>query len=397
MKRLCLILAYLFLFTQTASAMPLLVGQKVVYRGTVTDLRISAVDGTAFIDNLPYTYQSDFSAGVDGFTAKDGTVAGNVDGIGGQDNVLSLTVNTNNSQHTARKLNVITTGKKYNVTFSYYLPSTNSILVRIVLFRSSGWSTTTSLTTQDSWTTVTVSTTATATGLYWYGANNVSEFTFQDAGGDDVFYIKDVQISEITPYADGNHSIEIYDSSNRMLKGVLKAAGTGETLGDELITSLTNGITHPYETFTTSGTDISSAINSSGLGNALAPNFGASSLGELYKVVVAGITLNSGALPNIRIAYQGEFGTTLFGIPMITGTSYATSILAATSSYPCVASSATSNFSANGISLKKVLTPSSSGATITTLKNGDVYNWSYKNSSFSFNSASYYVIIKLIR
>ena len=55
MKRLCLIIAYLFLFTQTVSAMPLLVGQKVVYRGTITGLRISTVDGTAFIDNLSGT------------------------------------------------------------------------------------------------------------------------------------------------------------------------------------------------------------------------------------------------------------------------------------------------------------------------------------------------------
>ena len=97
MKRLCLILAFLFLFTQTASAMPLLIGQKVVYRGTVTDLRISAVDGTAFIDNAGAT---------------------------------------------------------------------------------------------------------------------------------------------IPTYADGNHSIEIYDSSNRMLKGVLKAAGTGETDTGDLLSGL---------------------------------------------------------------------------------------------------------------------------------------------------------------
>jgi hypothetical protein len=38
----------------------------------------------------------------------------------------------------------------------------------------------------------------------------------------------------IPTYADGNHQIEIYDASNRMLRGVLKAAGTGETLSDEL-------------------------------------------------------------------------------------------------------------------------------------------------------------------
>jgi hypothetical protein len=38
----------------------------------------------------------------------------------------------------------------------------------------------------------------------------------------------------IPTYADGNHQIEIYDSDNRILRGVLKAAGTGETLSDEL-------------------------------------------------------------------------------------------------------------------------------------------------------------------
>ena len=44
----------------------------------------------------------------------------------------------------------------------------------------------------------------------------------------------DAANSSITDLADGNHQIEIYDASNRMLRGVLKAAGTGETLSDEL-------------------------------------------------------------------------------------------------------------------------------------------------------------------
>jgi hypothetical protein len=63
----------------------ILIPPKIVYKGTITGLRVSAGE-TAFIDNLPYTYQSDFSAGVDGWTGTYTTVAGNIDSIGSEDN-----------------------------------------------------------------------------------------------------------------------------------------------------------------------------------------------------------------------------------------------------------------------------------------------------------------------
>lgn len=50
MKRLIYLIALLASFTLLTGFGPLLKGQKVLYRGTVTGLRISAVDGTAFID-----------------------------------------------------------------------------------------------------------------------------------------------------------------------------------------------------------------------------------------------------------------------------------------------------------------------------------------------------------
>ena len=34
--------------------------------------------------------------------------------------------------------------------------------------------------------------------------------------------------SALTPYADGNHQVSIFDSSGRELRGVLKAVGWGE-------------------------------------------------------------------------------------------------------------------------------------------------------------------------
>lgn len=253
MKRLCLILAYLFLFSQTASAMPLLVGQKVVYRGTITGLRISAVDGTAFIDNAGAT---------------------------------------------------------------------------------------------------------------------------------------------IPTYADGNHSIEIYDSSNRMLKGVLKAAGTSEGLGSELITGWTNSSGNPFETLTVNanGRDIDSAINSSGTGRA---SIGNQTAYALFKGLF-NVTYNSGSgmkwcVGNVPTA----FSPSQTNYTLVSGAQ--TTYISTYSSYALGIYSMSNMNVAMTASVKQVTAPSSSGATIVSAKGGTTYNFSYKNDSFTYNAASYYVIIRAIR
>jgi hypothetical protein len=246
MKRLCLILAFLFLFSQTATAMPLLVGKKVVYRGTVTGLRISSVDGTAFIDNAGET---------------------------------------------------------------------------------------------------------------------------------------------IPTYADGKHTITIYDASGRMLRGYLKAAGSAETLGDEMITTFNNSGTHPYETFTLSGIDINSAINSTGYGSCNSNNI-TQNVGVLL-LYAYNLTLNSGGQPKYY------YRATVISIDLLNGSnqSYATMTLSGTRAlYVDVYS--VSNFILTGNSLKQVLTPSTAGATVVSTKEGTTYNFAYKNASFTYNAASYYVIVK---
>jgi len=58
------------------------------------------------------------------------------------------------------------------------------------------------------------------------------------------------------------------------------------------------------------------------------------------------------------------------------------------------------NTNVNGsfaVSLKPVTAPSSSGATIVSAKAGETYNFNHKNASFTYNAASYYVIIRAIR
>jgi len=388
MKRLCLILAFLFLFTQTASAMPLLIGQKVVYRGTITGLRISAVDGTAFIDNLPYTYQSDFSAGVDGWTQYGGTNAGNIDSIGGEDNWLRQTLSTANDAHAMIRSAFLTVGKKYTISFKYYVPSGQTVVAGIKLVNAAGTTITgvTYQNTLDTVTTYTVDFVSPSTGIQIRATNAAGgNDLIQDPGGDDVFYIKDITISEIQPYMDGNHQIEIYDASNRMLRGVLKAAGeeTGETLGGDVLAGwdFTSGWT-PKATTTINDNNTFTAGDTSGY-------------------VTKTMTI-SGKLMKSSIDGSVTIGTLL----IVDGYSS----LIANSSTPIYRTATFNNISVyNGftsagsitdiisMTSQQVLTPSALGATIVSAKGGTTYNFSYRNPDFGFNLLSYYVIIRAIR
>jgi hypothetical protein len=389
MKRLCLILAYLFLFTQTASAMPLLVGQKVVYRGTIAGLRISAVDGTAFIDNLPYTYSSDFSAGVDGWSAIQGTAAGNIDSIGGEDNWLRFTIDTGNISHYWDKTLTFVKGRKYNVTFTYYIPSSQSNIDGVRFFENSGNKTISPiLTVVDSATTVSYTLTSVGSSSIRFCAYDGDLVKFQDPGGDDVFYIKDIKISEIQPYADGNHQIEIYDSSNRMLKGVLKAAGTSETLDPDLLAgwnltsgwSTTKASITDADTFTATANDNSYAYKGAGT----------LSLESLYKGTFLAVS-SAG-----RQAYIRNGNTAVTYVPNGT-TKYFTCNTDSWLAIGHLSNTIGQYLDITTMTIQQVTAPSSSGCTIVSAKGGEVYNFSYKNASFTYNAASYYVIIRAIR
>jgi hypothetical protein len=260
MKRLCLILAYLFLFTQTASAMPLLVGQKVVYRGTITGLRISAVDGTAFIDNAGAT---------------------------------------------------------------------------------------------------------------------------------------------IPTYADGNHQIEIYDSSNRMLKGVLKAAGSSETYTD-MITG--DDSTFASDTGFWTKTDASVSITSGVMRCVNTPSHNGikkTGAAEVYittgKLYYYGFDLTV-SLRNCILYIGGGNDASIYYTTNGTKTGYLTGKSGSSGSGIYVyASGVSATFDVDNLVVREITAPSSSGATIVSAKGGEVYNFSYKNASFTYNAARYYVIIRAIR
>jgi len=364
-----------------------------VASGSVTQAqtKLSGVDGGAtasggaFVD-WGYKYQSDFSAGVNGFGGSGCSIAGNIDSIGGEDNTLRVTVDTNLSGHYASKT-ILTLGKKYTTTFKYYLPSGQSNIDGIRLASLYWGGTQYDYNVLDTWTTVTVTFTASQTTLRWY-ATDGSSASFQDAGGDDVFYIKDITIVENPPDKYIGHLLRIKDSAGKQIQGFIKAAGTGETLDSELISSWTNNVTAPFDTFTTSGVDISSAIastNSRGSAAVAVSNL------RLYKYTGT-FTKNSGSFAYLAIAssVRGDLpAVTVFTADNGDKTIYRTATNDS-EDYLAIYAAGASNFSLTSNSFKQVLTPSATGVTIVSTKGGATYNWFNKNSAFNWNDASGY-------
>jgi len=180
----------------------------------------------------------------------------------------------------------------------------------------------------------------------------------------------------LTPYR--NWRLVLTDSAGKTAKARIVSAGTGETLGSEIITSWTNVA---METLTVSGTDITEATNSVSTGSAIvaAPIVGA---GGLYKFVLGAYTLVSGADPAFRITNQSNAGSggtdELVLAPPSASTSYRSLNGTRYAGYRFLASG---SITASGHSLKQVLTPSATGVVTST--------WTIE-SGFNYNDAGGY-------
>lgn len=142
-------------------------------------------------------YTSDFSAGVDGFAVTRITHAGNIDGIGtpSTDNTLQVTVDgTAAATHADYKGVVHVPGKRYKLTASVLIPTTNSIVTGVFFSHATG--TIVSLVGKsDTWQSVSSEYIATGTGLWAYMSQGGS-VTF-DGNSTDTIFLKDVVVTPI--------------------------------------------------------------------------------------------------------------------------------------------------------------------------------------------------------
>jgi len=152
-----------------------------------------------------------------------------VDGVGGQDDNLRFTVDTSNAIHRAYKTGLKSVGKRYRASFDYYIPSGQSNVDNIRVTETNGTDILAdNLNVTDAWTRATFESVATTNGFYFYAKDGIAT-TFQDASGDDVFYIRNVTVTEIGTLAD--FRAENYDPDSSTLADISDNAFIGTNNG----------------------------------------------------------------------------------------------------------------------------------------------------------------------
>ena len=180
-------------------------------------------------------YSSDFSAGAQSWLAINGTADGNIDDATsgtGEDDTLRLTCNTTSGPHYLYWAALpLTAGKRYRISLDYYIPSTNSNLDGIAIGNAFSPTLSDNSATLDAWTRLEGDVLASVQNTRIYGADG-GALSFQDTGGDDVMYIKNITVTEIGTLADfraedyNESASKLLDRSSNNFVGV----GTSVTL-----------------------------------------------------------------------------------------------------------------------------------------------------------------------
>ncbi len=179
--------------------------------------------------------------------------------------------------------------------------------------------------------------------------------------------------------------LRVTDAAGKSAWGYIKAAGTGETLGDELVvngdfSSATGWI---LSTGVTIGGDILTVDGSGAAWSRVADRIMADSTGKLLKASITILSRTAGSI-TIR-AGSVDFGTfstaathTAYGVP--------------TTSYSYYIKNGSTAFAGtiDDASMKQVLTPSNTGVTIVSTRGGTTYNWASIETGFNYNDAAGY-------
>jgi len=199
-----------------------------------------------------------------------------------------------------------------------------------------------------------------------------------------------------------NHLLVVKDSAKRAIQGYIKAAGTGETFSNLISGSTLNGNMETGDPPTGwIGTDYGTTL--SGAADERTGGSGIQSLNAIRGTQDYAARQSSGSAANQLLFFGGymkNITSTTAGFQL--GASVAVLDSSADWKLISVYITATGNHnlwmmvtgSGNGrfddVFVRRVLTPSATGVTITSTKGGATFNWEAKDASFNYNDASGY-------
>lgn len=197
-------------------------------------------------------YTSDFSTNAENWSGFNLTATGNVDGVSGVDDCLSLVTMNTLETHIGIMANSAAfadlVGKTIKIQFDYFIPSANSNVDGFWLLDFGGngsiydaKSTGVTPATLDAWTTLSIDAFIVKNGIgfYFYLADG-DLIIFQDAGGDDLLYLKNMLVTVIGNCAE-------YLPQNAGSLGWIESSGnqlSGATSGSPLC--LTKAVRPPH-------------------------------------------------------------------------------------------------------------------------------------------------------
>jgi hypothetical protein len=168
---------------------------------THSEIKQINYSGIAYADKAgsqSILYQSNFSAGVDGWSSSTGTVTGNVDGIADRDNVLRFYANELNGTHSLAKAFGTAVKKLYELTIEYLLPTTNTNAKKMILFYETTSGVPYILEPTDTWKTVKFLIVGVATYyIRFAGENGTSTIIGANSPADDLVYFASVSVKQV--------------------------------------------------------------------------------------------------------------------------------------------------------------------------------------------------------
>lgn len=151
------------------------------------------------------SYASNFSVDANGFVGILSTATGNLDSIGGEDDVMRITVNSATAVHYANRAGTFEKGKKYRVKGRFYISSTNSDVDGVGFYEDGLYLISDHISPAlDQWVSFDVEYVAQGAGVFRIIARDGASVRVTDAGGNDHIHIKDIVVTPVGLILDMN-------------------------------------------------------------------------------------------------------------------------------------------------------------------------------------------------